>query len=139
MNASLFLWAAGIALAFVAWPILGSKSGVPGAWMGILILIGSVIGNTIVGTKDIIESPLFTWKAFVIVVMAGIVNGIAVYYYGAKSADPNIPTGIFVTTMVVCMVVFAPFVDYFVKGTTISLKEIAGIAVICLGIYIVKS
>ncbi len=138
MNTSLFLWAAGIALAFVAWPILGSKSGVPGAWMGILILIGSVIGSAIVGTKDIIESPLFTWKAFAIVVMAGIVNGVAVYYYGAKSADPNIPTGIFVTTMVVCMAAFAPFIDYLVKGTAISLQQMIGIAIICLGIYLIK-
>ncbi len=139
MNALLLLWAAGIALAFVAWPILGSKSGVPGAWMGILILVGSVIGNAIVGTKDIIESPLFTWKAFGIVIAAGIVNGIAVYYYGAKSADPNIPTGVFVTTMVVCMAAFAPFIDYLVKGTTISLQQILGVTIICIGIYLIKS
>lgn len=138
MTPSLFVWSAAIALAFVAWPILSSKSGAPGAWIGLLILIGSTIGTALVGTRDIIASPLPVWKAVGIVVAAGIVNGIAVYYYGLKAADPAIPTGLFVTTMVVFMALFAPVVDWLVKGATLSTQQMVGIALAGVALYLIK-
>lgn len=136
--ASWILWAVGIAFAFTVWPILGKVSGASGAWVGTLVVAGTLITTLIFGAKDMVQGPLFTLKALVILALAGLVNGAAVYYYSVKAVDPGVPTGIFVATMVVLMALMAPLIDWMVNGNTINAKQIAGLGAAVVAIYLLK-
>lgn len=138
MSPSLFIWAAAIAVAFVAWPIVSGKSGVPGAWVAALVIIGSLIGTLLIGARDIIASPPLTWKSAAFLIVAGIINGIALYYYGMKAADPMIPVGVFVTTMVICMAISGPIISWLVNSESVSLQQIGGILFCVAGLYLLN-
>lgn len=137
-NLSLIPWVAGISLAFVIWPLLAKVSGVSGAWVGILVLAGSFIGNLVVGAKDISTSPMFTMKAFMIMMVAGIINGVAVYYYGMKAADPSITTWILLTSVTILMAVFSPLVNVIMGGTGLAIQHWIGIFLACGGILVIN-
>lgn len=126
-----------VAASFASWPILAGISKVPAAWVGILVLIGSVIGNVIVGLKDMRASSLFTLEGLGIMIVAGIVNGVGVYYYGAKSADPAIPAWIFVATVNISMVVLALFLGSITTWSFPSWRQVAGASLAGIGIYLI--
>lgn len=136
--ASWIVWAAGIAFAFTVWPIIGKFSGASGAWVGTLVVAGTLVTTLIFGAKDMIHGPMFTMKALVILALAGLVNGAAVYYYSVKAVDPVVPTGIFVTTMVILMAVMSPLVDWAVNGSTINSKQWIGLGTALLAVYLLK-
>lgn len=129
--------AALIALAFASWPILANASKTPAAWVGILVLIGTVIGNLAVGLKDLRMSPFFTLESLTIMLVAGIVNGVAVYFYGAKSADPAIPTWVFVASINVLMVVSALVLSSVITWSLPSLRQVAGVILAGIAIYLI--
>lgn len=129
--------AAMIAFGMVSWPLLAKVSNTPAAWVTTLVLIGTLIGNLAVGWQDMTKSSLFTLESFSIMMVAGIVNGIAVYYYGAKSADPNIPSWIFVASINILMVVFAATIGSVISWSLPSLRQVTGIFIAGIGIYLI--
>lgn len=69
--------------------------------------------------------------------VAGLVNGIAVYYYGAKSADPSIPTWVFVASINIMMVVFAAVLGSVAGWSFPTLRQFTGIILAGIGIYLI--
>ena len=135
---SWIVWAFGIAFAFSIWPILGKASGAGAAWVGTLVVSGSLITTLFFGAKEMVSGPMFTTKALLILVVAGLVNGVAVYYYSSKSIDPAIPTGAFITTTVVLMAMMSPLLDYAINGNALSAKQWLGIGTAMLTVYLLK-
>ena len=129
--------AALIAFGMVIWPLLAKISGTPAAWVTILVLIGTLIGNQAIGWNDMVKSPLFHSWHFGIMMVVGIVNGIAVYYYGAKSVDPTIPSWIFVASINIMMVVFATLLGSVIAWSFPSFRQVAGIILAGIGIYLI--
>lgn len=129
--------AALIAFGMVCWPMLSKVSGTPAAWVTTLVLIGTLIGNLAVGWNDMAKSPLFSPWSFGIMMVAGLVNGVAVYYYGAKSADPTIPSWIFVASINIMMVVFAAVLGSVVGWSLPTLRQLSGIILAGIGIYLI--
>ena len=131
--------AAWIAFGMVSWPLLAKASGTPAAWVTMLALVGTVLGNLAVGWHDMADSPLFTLKSLAIMLVAVLVNGVAVYYYGAKSVDPNIPSWNFVAAINIMMVIFATCLGSAIAWSFPSLRQVFGIALACIGIYFIVS
>ena len=136
--ASWIVWATGIAFAFTIWPIIGKYSGASGAWVGTLVIAGTLVTTLIFGAKDMMNGPMFTMKSFVVLALAGLVNGAAVYFYSVKAVDPEVPTSIFVTTMVILMALMAPLIDWALNGNTINTKQLLGLGTALLTIYLLK-
>lgn len=129
--------AALIAFGMVSWPLLAKVSNTPAAWVTTLVLIGTLVGNLAVGWNDMVKSPLFSSWSFVIMMIAGVVNGIAVYYYGAKSADPTIPTWVFVASINIMMVVFATLLGSVIAWSFPTPRQFTGIILAGIGIYLI--
>lgn len=129
--------AALIAFGMVSWPLLAKVSNTPAAWVTTLVLIGTLIGNLAVGWNDMVKSPLFNSWSFGIMMVAGLVNGIAVYYYGAKSADPAIPTWVFVASINIMMVVFAAVLGSIAGWSLPTPRQFSGIILAGVGIYLI--
>ncbi len=139
MDLTTLLWAAGIAATFVAWPVIGKYSGASGAWIGIIVVAGSLVTTAIFGLKELTSGPMFTLKALVLLVMAGLLNGAAVYYYSVKATSTAIPTGVFIVTMSIMMVIFAPILDWLLNGNALSIRQCAGIAAAVVAIYLLQN
>ncbi len=129
--------AALIAFGMVSWPLMAKVSNTPAAWVTTLVLIGTLIGNLVVGWNDMVKSPLFSMWSFGIMMVAGVVNGIAVYYYGAKSADPTIPTWALVASINILMVGFAALLGSAISWSFPTLRQFAGIILAGIGIYLI--
>lgn len=138
MNITLILWAVGIALCFTFWPILGKFSGASGAWVGTLVVLATSTTTVLLGVKEMIQGPMFTVRACVLLVVAGLINGAAVYSYSVKTADPNVPTGTFIVIMTICMTILTPLLDWLMNGSVLSVKQCAGIVLAVVSIYLLS-
>mgnify|MGYP000918095625 FL=1 len=139
MTTSTILWAAFIALAYALWPILGKWSNASGQWVNTLVVGASFLPVAALSANQMIKAPLTSPKAFVLLVLAGIMNGFAVYVYGMKATDEKVPTGAFVMTVSIMFFVVAPIIDWIMNGTTLSAKQMFGVGMAGVAIYMLKS
>jgi len=117
------LWALGIASAFVFWPIIGKYSQASGAWVNTLVIVGSTIGGVYLAYPAMQDQPLPTITAFGWLLLAGVLNGIVVYFYSLKAVDPQVPTGAFIMTVIISMLVLTPLLNYVLNGDVLSIKQ----------------
>ncbi|MBI4121511.1 MAG: hypothetical protein HY470_00955 [Candidatus Ryanbacteria bacterium] len=75
-------------------------------------------------------------KAISILLAAGAINGIGLFFYSVRTTDPQIVTSLFVVTTAVMMVVWAPILDHLFNGSIFSIYQLVGFGVIALGIYL---
>ncbi|MDD3531043.1 MAG: hypothetical protein PHV99_00385 [Candidatus Pacebacteria bacterium] len=136
LNLSHILWALGIGTAFVMWPIVGKYSQATGAWVNTIVIIGSAIGGIAFAYTSIRVQPIPTLYACLILLAAGAINGAAVYYYSMKAADPQVPTGQFIMTVIIMMVVVSPLFNYLVSGETLSAKQWVGLGTTILSVFL---
>jgi len=120
----------------VAWPVLGKYSGASGAWITIVILVGSAIGGIGPAFPETRGQVMPTTTAFGWLLLAGLVNGVAVYFYAVKAADPQVPTGPFIMTLIVLMVMLTPLFNYLLNGDVLSVRQWLGLGMALLAIFL---
>lgn len=136
LSSTHILWAFGIGAVFVFWPALAKYSQASGAWVNTIVIIGSAIGGVGLAYSSLRGQPVPTSNALLILLVAGILNGAAVYFYAMKVSDPQIPTAIFVMTVTIAMLVVAPMFDYVLNGNTLSIRQGAGLGMAILAIFL---
>ena len=127
--------AALIALAFVTWTIVGKYSNIDGPWVGLLAALGTFTLIASISYRTLGELP--PRKAIIVLLLAGAINGIGLYFYSMKISDKSIPTGIFISTTCAMMVLWGTFLDYKLNGSTYSSLQYFGFGSIAFGIYLV--
>ena len=130
------LWAFGIGTAFVIWPIVGKYSQATGAWVNTIVIIGSAIGGIAFAYTSIRVQPVPTLYACLILLAAGAINGVAVYYYSMKAADSQVPTAQFIMTVIIMMVIVSPLFNYLLNGATLSGKQWLGLGTAVLSVFL---
>jgi drug/metabolite transporter (DMT)-like permease len=130
------LWALGIASAFVFWPIIGKYSQASGAWVNTLVIVGSMIGGVYLAYPAMQDQPLPTITAFGWLLLAGVLNGIAVYFYSLKAVDPQVPTGAFIMTVIISMLVLTPLFNYVLNGDILSIKQRFGLGTAIITVFL---
>lgn len=130
------LWALGIASTFVSWPILGKYSQASGAWINTIVLVGSAIGGIVLAYPNMKGMPLPTTKALILLLVAGLLNGAAVYFYAVKAVDPLIPSVPFIMTVTVLMVMTTPIFGYFLNGDVLSIRQWLGLFSAIIAIFL---
>lgn len=138
MTPSTILWAAFIAAVYAVWPVLGKWSKAPGQWVNTIVVAGSLIPIVILSINSMIKTPINNSKAFMLLLTAGIVNGFAVYVYGMKATDKTVPTGVFMMSISIMLFAFAPIIDWAFNGTTLSARQMFGIFIAGIAIYMLK-
>lgn len=114
-----------VACGFASWPIIGSYSRASSAWVGMMVLVGSMLAmSPFVARQMAITIP--SYKTIGILIFAGILNGLAVVMYTARTNDA-VTAAIFVVMVSVFMVVVAPFVNWALNNQALNLNHIVGI------------
>lgn len=119
-----------IAFGFATWPIIGKYSQASGAWVGTVAAVMTSLVVVVMSCQKL-TAPFPTTKAWLLLVFAGALNGVACYVYAVKTADPAVPSGIFVVCVAVLLAVCAALLDWALNGSVPTLRQITGF--ICAG------
>lgn len=138
MNLDTLIIAFLIAAAFAGWPIIGRFSGVTGEYVGVLAVVGTLVTVIMLSAKQLLSTATLTPKAVAVMLIAGAINGIAVYFYSLKAADKVIPTATFVATVCIFMVMVAPFQHWIVNGIAPTWRQVIGYGLAALAVYFLK-
>ncbi len=125
-----------IAIAFVAWQALARFSGAPTAWIGPLVLLGSLVGGGLLGLNGMATGPDIVWKSVLIVFCLGLVNGVAVHFNVINLTNPEIPTGTYLLVLTIMMAVLGPLIDALFAWTLPSPWKLAALGTGALTIYL---
>ena len=101
---------------------------------------GTRTGRAFTGDKsgDFLFKTLFQTeisnKSIILLLSAGILNGIAVSLYSYKLENLKIPVSVFIVVVSVFMVVMAPTLDLFINGIKLTRNQIIGFGLAALSI-----
>lgn len=136
MDIRTILFAIISAFGFALWPILGKKSGAPGAWLITLVSLSTLLTACIASIKDYrsVESPNF--KAVLLLLLAGAFNGLSCYVYSVRidHLDPS-KVAAFVAIVVVGITMFTPIFHFFLNHSTPDRNQCIGYVLAALSIY----
>ncbi len=88
--------------------------------------------------KEFQNLIVFTPKAILLILIAGALNGAAVYAYSLKAADKTIPTAAFIATVCVFMAVIAPLQHWIINGVAPTWRQAIGYGLAALTVYFLK-
>jgi drug/metabolite transporter (DMT)-like permease len=134
MNLEMIISSALIALAFVTWPIVGKYSGADSGWVGTLASLGTLLVVAVSSRRMLAVPP--RGRIILILLVAGIINGIGVYFYSMKTSDPQIQTAIFMVLTAIMMVIVIPIMDWALNGTSFNIYQVAAFGTAALTIYL---
>lgn len=138
MNTNVLLGAIFIALSFNAWGIVAKYFNVPGHLAPFLVITGSFISSLFFSMSKIVNEPLNNYKGLIAILALGLINGYAVDKYGKYCVDIKVPTGVFVSTVVTLQLIFAPFMDYVVNRNIPSSRQIIGVLLSIIAVFIMR-
>ncbi len=127
MDLKTFFLAIFIAAAFVAWPNLAKLLGIKPGLVPFMVFVVALVILAIMAPKDIAELRTISTKAMIVVFAFAVANGLAICFYANKAADENIQTGIFLVTIFILQIVFAPIADWLINGSVPTLRQAAGL------------
>jgi drug/metabolite transporter (DMT)-like permease len=138
MRSDVILMAIVIAFGFVGWPIIGSYSRAHGSWIGMLAISSTALAFAGLSFRQLINVVPPNTKAIVLLLVAGIINGGAVYLYTAKIADTTVPTAAFVVIVSIFMVIVAPLLNWMLNSAVPSFQQGLGFLLAMAAIYFLK-
>lgn len=127
MDSKSFCLAVFVAAAYVAWPNLAKPMGIKPGVVPFVVIIVAFFVTLIMAPKDIAEIRTISPTKLTILIAFSIANGVAIYLFAAKAADPKVQTGMFLVTVFILEVVFAPIVDYTINRVKPSGIQFAGL------------
>ncbi len=133
---SQILWAFAIGCGFVLWPIAGKFLGMNGSWVTTIVVVGTSLSALALASQSAMASGVPSIRSCLLLLIAGVVNGVALYFYSVKAADPLVSTGVFITTVTTVMLVMGPVLGYFLNGETLSSRQVAGLIGAVVSVYL---
>ena len=128
MNLATFSITVFIAAAYVAWPNLSKPLGVSPGLIAFIVIVAALVVILITAPREIAQIRTMPPKAMFWIVAIAIANGVAIYLQASRAADPHIATGIFLVTIFLLQTAFAPIVDWLINGTSLTPRQMAGLA-----------
>lgn len=127
MDIKTFPLAVFIAAAYVGWPNLAKPLGIKPGLVPFMVIVVALVVVVIMAPKDIAEIRTISAKALMVVLAFSVANGLAIYFYADKAADKNIQTGMFLVTVFILQMAFAPIADWLITGMKPSNLQYAGL------------
>lgn len=138
MNARNLLLATIIASGFVAWPIIGNYSGAGGGWISTVVGAGTAAVIVLLSMKELASSSPPALNEFLLLTIAGVLNGGMVYLYAIKTADKTTSPAIFMVTVSILMTICAPLFSWALSGAAPTGRQMAGFGLATVTIYLLR-
>lgn len=138
MNLNILFISVFIALAFVGWPIVGKYTKLSSGMMGSIVMLFTASTVILLSffRRELSTELITNYKLVILLIIAGMINGVAVYLYSIKAVDQTITTSIFVVTVSVLMICLAPVLDLVINSTAISIRQIFGFIFAIVAIFL---
>lgn len=139
MSFGLIISALSIAFCFSCWPIIGNKSQVAGAWVGLLVSVGTLLmqfGLGFARSEYMGNTP--SPRGMLLLCGAGLLNGVGCYLYARKTSDVEVPVAQFMVIVCVSMALFAPLIAWAVRGDEPTLRQCAGYIVAAVAVWLLS-
>ncbi len=138
MNAQNIVFAILAATAFCSWPILAKYAGTSLAYTNLIIYAGGLIATVLMVGKRLTVEPVCTAKGLLLVGIASLINGFAVWIYTLKAIDKETNTALFVATVSIVGVVMAPIINTLVNSEQLTTKQWLGVALAIVVVWLMK-
>ena len=116
-----------IAAAYVGWPNLAKPLGLKPGLVPFMVIIVALVVVVVMAPKDIATLTTISVKALMVVLAFSVANGMAIYFYADAAANKNIQTGMFLVTVFILQMAFAPIADWLITGVKPSNLQYAGL------------
>lgn len=136
MTGRVILSAVFVALAFAAWPLLGREARVTGAWMASVVMGGSAMLIVLMSSSQF-ATGMPTSRAWWLLGTAAVANGMAVYVYASRAADPTVPAASFIVLVSVLQVTAIPLLAWALPGGVApTMRQAAGFVCAAAAVYL---
>ena len=105
----------------------GQTLGIKPGLVPFMVIVVALVVVVVMAPKDIATLTTISMKAGMVVLAFSIANGLAIYLYADKAADKNIQTGMFLVTVFVLQMAFAPIADWLITGVKPSIQQFVGL------------
>jgi len=122
------------AIGFGSWPMIARFAGTNNAWTGFLVMSGTAIFSGVFYRAELATVP--TTKALLLLVLAGIANGIGMIAYTRLVTDQKFGMSSYVPASLAMMVVFVTIVGALLFKEPLPLTKMAGLVLACAGIWL---
>lgn len=123
-----------IASGFAGWGIIGKYSQVNGGWIGTMAMAITTITVALTSLSQL-QQEIPNRRAMLLLIIAGILNGVAVCVYTSKITNPAIPASLFMALVFMFMIAVVPCLEWALNGTMPSSNHIIGYALAVGAIY----
>ena len=131
----LILLTIGIALCWGGYPLLERTVAAHPAWIAALLVIGSVP----TGALGLIQKPeLPTLKASIVILIAGLVLGLGMFFFGKILAWPGLEIGKIFPVLIGLATLVSAIGGAVFFGEAVTAYKLSGLAAILIGIYMLS-
>lgn len=138
MNPQNLIFAVITAIIFCSWPILAKYAGTSLAYTNLIIYTGGLIATVVMVGKRLAVEPVCSFKGLLMVGIASLINGFAIWVYTLKAIDKETNTALFVATVSIVGVVMAPIINIFVNNEQLTTKQWLGVALAIIVVWLMK-
>lgn len=120
--------AALIAMGMAGWPILGKFSQASAGWISAIVLgVTGIVAIVIALLRGGMQgTSLPSRSRLLILIAAGVVNGVATYCYAARARMEG-QTGKYLVLVSILIVIEAPFFDMLLNKGTLTTRQWTGV------------
>jgi hypothetical protein len=120
--------AALVAMGMAGWPILGKYSQASAGWISAIVLgVTGIIAIVIALAQGGVQgASLPSPSRLLILIAAGLVNGVATYCYAARARAEG-QTGKYLVLISILIVIEAPFFDMLLNKGTLTTRQWTGV------------
>lgn len=126
-----------VGILYGGWPILANKSGAKPFWISLSISAMTVLTILILGNKSItgnVPNEKMLW----LLVIAGLMNGIATWYYGKLVGTPGWNVSTLVAISMMSLIVTSTLSGMAILGEPATVKKIVGLVLALPAIWLMS-
>lgn len=139
MNLQAIALALGIAVCFGGWPILAKTAKLSSHWVALIVLTASLVPTLLVGLSQKQYTMLPPMRGFAIVALAGLLNGVAFYFYSKMVNNKEIPTAQFIVMIAVLATIVVPLISWAMEGSAPTARQWSGYALAAVAVYLLSA
>ena len=128
--------AAFVAAAYTAWPNLSKALRISGGLVAVIVVAVALVVVLLISHRDLAQVAAIPIGSHIWVIAFAIANGLAIYVYANKAADPSVSTGMLLATVFILQMFFAPLADWFVNGAVPTIRQCFGLGMAASGIWL---
>ena len=127
-----------VACLFILWPFAGKLTGTSGPWLVTIVLsVTAIVSAALAYARgELTNAP--SVRTLMILLIAGLLNGVGCYLYATLASNPRISTASFVVTINITMCVAAPLIEATLLKRVPNVQQWCGFGFAATAVYLLK-